>query len=153
MAKKRVAKKQKGLLDELADLFAWWGRRQKKVAARKKKRAQALKDRNDAAEERQKAREVRAAERQRHIERTRTQRVLAAQRRAARIQAAGPVIRTVQGTVWPTETVGGHGGTVQGRALPCGQPTEDGSPCQRPVLPGTTDCGVPHPVARARGRR
>lgn len=142
--------KRGSLADDWARFLRWHARRRKKAAARKKIRAQALKDRNDAADARKEAKELRAVERQRWIERTRTERILAAQRRQARIVAAGPVVRTVKGTVWPTETVGGGG--VQDRALPCGKPTEDGTPCQRPVLPGTTDCGVPHPVAR-RARR
>ena len=144
--------KKGSLLDDWHRFLRWNAKRKKKAAARRKIRAQALKDRNDAAKERDEAKALRAAERDRHRDRVRAKRIQAAQRRQARIAAAGPVIRTVQGTVWKTETVGGSG-QVQDRALPCGKPTEDGTPCMRPVLPGTTDCGVPHPVARARARR
>lgn len=150
MSKKRAKRKPKGLLDELTDLIVWWSKSRKKAAARGKKRAEAKRARVDAAKDRDEKREIRAAERARYaaeVKAKRVERRLAqTERRRARIAAAGPVVTTVKGTVWPTETVGGHGGTAQGQpgqpgAVQCGAPTLDGTACQNLVTDGKCSAG------------
>ena len=136
-------KKKGSLLDDWHRFLRWNGKRKKKAAARRKIRAQALKDRNDAAKERDEARALRAAERDRHRDRVRAKRIQAAQRRQARIAAAGPVIRTVPIPV--TVTPGGGSGRGQAQAQPsatqCGAPTLDGTACQNLVTDGKCSAG------------
>jgi hypothetical protein len=131
-------------------------KRKKVAAVRAKERAEDARTRNEAALVKAAARQLWAVERQRKRAAKTAQRQAQAARYQARVAAAAPVVRVV-----PARVTGGPAMAVnpatgrpvaaaklaaadwQSAAL-CRAPTDDGTPCQNKILPGTSSCSAGH---------